>query len=560
MPILGCIAHLLFQFALGQVPPETIASSTAHERTALLYSDQLTILPDGEPMVRIGVGTNQLQVQLRVMHHTARITFTDPTNTVHSQILHAQQIVTVHVADYQPAEKRYYVDLGSVDHNNPHLLQARLASWRAAGLTSVTTLENGTLIGTRQRTLDTRTTHLIIWASDHHEATRILARTRQRGATQAAIRWRLGTLPTATLHIHVDGAFLAIAQDSMHVVPLNHNGHVDLNGLTAVLGNASAPGASSGTTPMATPTYHGEIDVVVDSLGQLTTVNTVGIETILKGVVPAEIFASAAPEALKAQAIAARNTLLASVGHRHHTDPFHLCNTQHCQMYSGHHSEDVRTTHAIRATRGHVLFLGDQLVNAVYSSTCGGHTEDNDVVWSEAPNPALRGRPDYPTNTDPSPSPWHLSDAAQFRPYCARASFADPKRVFWHQVIPIHKIQHTVDATYPHVGNVMALQPGATGPGGRLHTLTIVGDQGNATIERELPIRQWLSHLRSAAMTIHTTYNADNTINGFSFDGVGWGHGVGMCQMGAIGRAEAGHSHHAILSHYYNGAQVKLLY
>lgn len=548
MLALGSMAYgLALQCALGQTPmPAAARPYDAHARTALLYSDQLTLLPNGEPMVRIGLGTEQTQVQLRIMHHTAHMTYGDNTGALHTATLHADQIITFQIAQSTPAQKRYYVDLGRVE-SNPHLRDARLASWRAAGFQNVTTMETGTLIGTQQRILDTRAFHVVIWATDQQDATRILARVQERDATHATLRWDLQTRPTALLYVLIDGKQMGTAVDTVHIVPWQHHGdRADLQGLTGLY-----------ETPNTMRTYHGEIDVVVDSRGQLATVNTVGVETILRGVVPAEIFASAAPEALKAQAIAARNTMLASVGHRHHTDPFHLCNTQHCQMYTGHNSEDARTNQAIRATRGQVLFLGGQLVDAVYSSTCGGHTEDNDVVWSDAPNPALRGRPDYPTT---KPSQWQVSHAAAFQPYCARASFADPKRIFWQHVLPITALQRTVDVTYPHVGKVIALEAGNNGPGGRLHHLTVTGDQGVAVIQRELPIRRWLSNLRSAAMTVQPLHDRTHHLTGFVFDGVGWGHGVGMCQMGAIGRAEAGHSYGTILAHYYNGAQIHPLY
>ena len=147
-----------------------------------------------------------------------------------------------------------------------------------------------------------------------------------------------------------------------------------------------------------TRSYRGDIYVVVSGAAKLAVVNVAGAESILAGVVPSEIFASSHPEALKSQAVAARNILFSQLGQRHHTDPYHLCSAQHCQVYGGITKEQPSTTSAVRSTTGQVLFHGHRLVNATYSSTCGGHTEHNENVWGTPRNPALRARPDFPEN------------------------------------------------------------------------------------------------------------------------------------------------------------------
>src|SRR5262249_17472547 len=117
----------------------------------------------------------------------------------------------------------------------------------------------------------------------------------------------------------------------------------------------------------------------------------------LQGLVPAEMYASAPEEALKAQTVAARAELIAKIGTRHLGDPYLVCSSQHCQVYAGAGREHPRTSAAIAATRGEVLFsetTGD-LVDTVYSSSCGGFTESNENVWDDmAADPSLRGRPD----------------------------------------------------------------------------------------------------------------------------------------------------------------------
>src|SRR5207253_11403234 len=157
-----------------------------------------------------------------------------------------------------------------------------------------------------------------------------------------------------------------------------------------------------------TRTYPGRLFATVDASGSLALVAAVGMERLVKGVVPSEIFARAHLEALKAQAVTARGEVLAKVGARHLGDPYLLCAEQHCQVYRGAGAETAATDAAVDATRGEALFarvpgepLGEggstvsRLVDSVYSAVCGGYTEDNDVVWGTPPDPSLRGRPDF---------------------------------------------------------------------------------------------------------------------------------------------------------------------
>src|SRR5205085_1056958 len=143
--------------------------------------------------------------------------------------------------------------------------------------------------------------------------------------------------------------------------------------------------------------YFGRVYVTLDRKGSIAVVNAVPEDRLLAGLVPAEIFPGAPDEALKAQAVAARGELLSKIGTRHIGDPFRLCSQTHCQVYSGAGKETPRTTAAVAATRGEVLFTtdGHDLVDTVYSASCGGHTENNENVWPDMPPyPTLRGRRD----------------------------------------------------------------------------------------------------------------------------------------------------------------------
>jgi SpoIID/LytB domain protein len=309
--------------------------------------------------------------------------------------------------------------------------------------------------------------------------------------------------------------------------------------------------------------------VVIDPDGKLAAVNVLGAESVLAGVVPSEMFANAPPEALKAQAVAARNHLLSMLGRRHHADPFHLCSEQHCQVYGGLSREDPRTSTAVRDTWGQVLFLGKTLVQAVYSSTCGGHTEDNDAAWGDSADPALRGIPDFETHEHPELALYTgaLDDALMKHwvntvpeSYCAKASSLRPQKLRWTRTFETAALQERLSRAYPSVGKLQDVRVLERGNGGRVISLELKGDSGRTTVLRELPIRKLFDNLNSGAFVIDQERDSTGSLLRLTFKGGGWGHGVGMCQQGAIGRAEAGHAYARILGHYFSGATTKQLY
>ena len=164
--------------------------------------------------------------------------------------------------------------------------------------------------------------------------------------------------------------------------------------------------------------YAGRVYVTIDRLGSMAVVNAVPENKLLAGLIPAEIFPNAPEEALKAQAIAARGELLSKIGTRHIGDPFRLCSQTHCQVYSGTGHETPRTTAAVEATRGEVLFEadGNDLADTVYSANCGGHTENNENAWPEMPAlPSLRGHRDAGKTTgDPYAAGVTIENIAAF--------------------------------------------------------------------------------------------------------------------------------------------------
>lgn len=294
--------------------------------------------------------------------------------------------------------------------------------------------------------------------------------------------------------------------------------------------------------------YRASLLVALLPSGRLALAARLPLEALLKGIVPKEIPASAPLEALKAQAVTARGEALAKLAARHLDEPFTLCSEVHCQVYGGDDARTPMTDAAVDATRGEVMIRDGQVVDAVYSANCGGATEDNEVVWPGPAQPLLRGRFDDATGEA------HLlgDDARLTRfltepsgSYCESASLAINSPYRWNVTLTWADLTARLK-TLKDIGDVSALAVSKRGLNGRVHTLTATGSKGTLSIERELPIRRALG-LKSGLFVIKASES------GVTLQGGGFGHGVGMCQVGAIGRAEAGHSYRQILKHYYGG-------
>jgi stage II sporulation protein D len=307
--------------------------------------------------------------------------------------------------------------------------------------------------------------------------------------------------------------------------------------------------------------YRGAIRFAIDRRGMLAVVNLVPLEALLQGLVPSEIFARAHAEALKAQAVTARGEVLAKVGTRHLGDPYLLCAEQHCAVYRGLSGEAASTNAAVEATRGEALFSRDgRLVDSVYSALCGGHTEDNQNVWGGIPNPHLRGRPDLlrPSGRVPTPKDLPRYLDADLPVACRLSTLAAPGKYRWERRFT----SADVDALLADlgVGAVRALSVIERGVSGRATALLVSGERAAVELRGELVIRRRFRMLNSSMFEIAAEPDEHGHVQGWKFHGGGWGHGVGLCQTGAIGRAEAGQSYREILRHYFSGARVTRIY
>jgi stage II sporulation protein D len=308
--------------------------------------------------------------------------------------------------------------------------------------------------------------------------------------------------------------------------------------------------------------FRGGLSFAADASGTIAVVNLVSLEDLLRGLVPSEIFAAAPAEALRAQAVTARGEVLAKVGTRHLADPYLLCSEQHCAVYRGRTGETPATNAAVEATRGLALFSTEgRLVDSVYSAVCGGHTEDNDAVWGGVPDPSLRGLPDVLEPVPGMPDPRRVPGkflAFDLPAACRRGRFAQPTKYRWEKRFTAQQLDALVDSL--KVGSVRHLQPLERGASGRVRLLLVSGTRGATELRGELTIRRQLGMLNSALFVVTEERDAGGNPVAFVFRGGGWGHGVGLCQTGAIGRAESGQDYRAILRHYFNGAEVVRIY
>jgi SpoIID/LytB domain protein len=259
-------------------------------------------------------------------------------------------------------------------------------------------------------------------------------------------------------------------------------------------------------------------------------------------------------------------------------DRYEVCADDHCQRYQGITrivSSGVRA--AIDETRGLFLVYDDRVCDARFFKACGGRTECFENAWESTPVPYLVSvadspQPFPPLRSEPDAEKWIMSRPDAF------CNTRDPDVI--RQILPSYD-QETKDffrwtVTYSReelegllrsrggvdVGTLLDLQPVARGPSGRLFRLRIVGSQRTLTIGKELEIRRWLSpsHLYSSAFIVRREQGPDGLPVRFTLHGAGWGHGVGLCQIGAAVMAVRGYSAEAIVQHYFPGAHLRKVY
>ncbi|MBN2798334.1 MAG: SpoIID/LytB domain-containing protein [Deltaproteobacteria bacterium] len=332
----------------------------------------------------------------------------------------------------------------------------------------------------------------------------------------------------------------------------------------------------------------------------LALVNTVPLETYLASVISSEMSAENSLALLKAHAVISRSWLLAQLAQRDAApappapteaegvtrrikwydredhERFDVCADDHCQRYQGvGRVANPRALQAVRETRGQVLVSGGAVCDARFSKSCGGVTARFSTAWDDAERPYLQSFPDRDgddavdlreesaaaTFIEGNPHAWCNTDDA---PLLARILPALDRgtRDFWRweaTVTPAQVRGWVLAKTGVELGAVRALRPLQRDPSGRLVLLAIEGEAHTLEVGKELEIRKLLSdtHLYSSAFTVHPEGGTPEAPASFRLVGAGWGHGVGLCQIGAAVMAESGRGFEEILSHYYRGAALE---
>jgi stage II sporulation protein D len=346
--------------------------------------------------------------------------------------------------------------------------------------------------------------------------------------------------------------------------------------------------------------FKGALHVMMPSPGRITAINSIFLETYLASVISSEMSPENKVEFLKAHCICSRSWLLnqlsrkdteQAAGHKAdytaaeviswtgreaHRD-FDVCADDHCQRYQGLGKINAAAEQAMKETRGQVLVYNNEVCDARYSKCCGGITEKFSVAWDDTHVPYLDTVTD---GQDALPPVMSEEEARQFimsRPeaYCNIEDKTIIKKILpdfdcetkdffrWRIDLPQKELQSLLSSkTGVDFGEIKELVPLERGPSGRLFKIKVRGNRQEKIIGKELEIRRILSpsHLLSSAFIVDPHGSAGDVPAGFTLHGAGWGHGVGLCQIGAAGMAEQGRTCEEILFHYFRGAQLSTLY
>lgn len=289
-------------------------------------------------------------------------------------------------------------------------------------------------------------------------------------------------------------------------------------------------------------------------------VNVLDFEHYLAGVVPSEVPAYFPSEALKTMAVVARTY---GLSHLQRHDGFDICAEVHCQVYRGLASEAESTNQAIRATSGQRLLYAGKPADTTFHAACGGVGVDVWRAWPKsAKQPYLGGRLDHAAAT-----PLALSEEAELRrfldapppSYCKTSG-----RYRWKERFSRSELREKLAAglagspgqEFRGLSQLQSLKVVRRGPQGRVETLEIRSPEKTYLVEGDAVRWLWSGGKIGTGGLQSTLFYIDESNEGFTIVGGGWGHGVGLCQQGAAGRAEAGHAYPAIIKHYYPGTEL----
>ena len=412
-----------------------------------------------------------------------------------------------------------------------------------------------------------------------------------------------GTIVTGEQHAEAtaDGKVLwnGVCADAITFEPADAaNGSFELKGVTI--------GVNFHWERKEDQKFRGALRLIVEN-NRLTAVNVLSVEDYLLSVISSEMSATASLELLKAHAVISRSWLLAQIDKnkrivaeneaykaceetcddemikwydREDHVNFDVCADDHCQRYQGITRESTgRVRDAIKATWGEVLTYGGELCDARFSKCCGGVYEEFENCWEPKHYDYLEARRDgademnFPDLTkEANAEEWILTSPKAFCNTTDTAILSQVLNNYDQETTDFYrwKVEYTQEELSALIlrrsgvdyGQIVDLQPVARGTSGRLYKLRIVGTKKTLTIGKELEIRRTLSasHLYSSAFIVERHNVVDGIPQKFVLRGAGWGHGVGLCQIGAAVMGEKGYNYKEILLHYFINANITTLY
>ena len=357
-----------------------------------------------------------------------------------------------------------------------------------------------------------------------------------------------------------------------------------------------------------TQTFLGTLRFVVES-DKIVAINELPVEKYLESVISSEMSATSSLELLKAHAVISRSWLLAQMKKRREVAEngnnffsftkkedtlirwydredhtlFDVCADDHCQRYQGITKEtSPHVAEAIRQTKGQILMDDEEICDARFSKCCGGITEEFQYCWEDTPKTYLTAVRDIALGVEHTlPNLTNEEEAEKWIRF-NRPAFCNTqdKKILsevlndydqetvnfyrWKETLSQEKLQQLIaDKLKMDLGAILDMKAVERGKSGRISKLQLIGTEKTFTIGKELEIRRTLSdsHLLSSAFVVDK-YDKDEqgVPQRFELIGAGWGHGVGLCQIGAAVMGEQGYHYDAILLHYYQGAEIKKLY
>ncbi len=361
-----------------------------------------------------------------------------------------------------------------------------------------------------------------------------------------------------------------------------------------------------------TQIFSGALRLVVEE-EKITAINQLPVEDYLISVISSEMSATCSPEFLKASAVISRSWLYAQMKKRRQLEDrghgffsfvktdtesirwydredhtiFDVCADDHCQRYQGiTRASKEAVVKAVRATRGRILMHNGEVCDARFAKCCGGATEQFETCWENTPRPYLVTTRDLAPGSEEAAAPGALPDLTNeaeaerwIRSTPPSLCHTDDEKIL-SQVLNDYdrettdfyrwRVEYTQEELAELVrsrlktdyGDIIDLQPVERGPGGHISKLRIVGSLKTHIIGKELEIRHTLStsHLKSSAFVVDRLDVANGRPGRFVLIGAGWGHGVGMCQIGAAVMGAKGYKYDEILHHYYRDTEVTRIY